>query len=223
MAPKKIHVGMRLPAEILDYFGRGAGYIVRIQNYITQGVMSAMRYESLSLAAHNEDIPALCAMVAGGKDVNETDQSGTTALAWAVRYNRIDQVFVLLGLGADPNSLSARGNGMNVLHEAAAEGRLPMVLALLAAGAEIDPRLPRNERTPLMLAASRGHIQVVRILLVAGADPHALAMDGLNAAGIARHSAMLHPRRTFYPFDEIADLIDRHRTGAEFRDGPDSH
>lgn len=223
MAPKKIHVGMRLPAEILDYFGRGAGYISRIQNFVMSGVMHSIRYKNLSQASHNEDIPALCAMVAGGKDVNETDQSGTTALAWAVRYNRIDQVFVLLGLGADPNTLSARGNGMNVLHEAAAEGRLPMVLALLAAGAEIDPRLPRNERTPLMLAASRGHIRVAQILLVAGADPNAIAKDGLTAAGIARQSAMLHPLRTFYPFDEIADLIDRHRTGAEFRDDPDSH
>ncbi len=221
--PKKIHVGMRLPAEIIEYFGRGAGYIIRIQNYITQGVMTSIRYKTLSLASHHEDIPALCAMVSAGKDVNEPDESGTTALAWAVRYNRIDQVLVLLGLGADPNTLSVRGTGLNVMHEAAAEGRAPTVLALLAAGAEIDPRLPRNNRTPLMLAAGKGHIQVVRILLGLGADPNLRDASGLTAAGIARQSAMLHPRPTFYPFDEIADLIDRHCTGAEFRDDLDSH
>ena len=54
--------------------------------------------------------------------------------------------------------------GRTPLHWAAEQGRRNVVLALLRAGARVDP-LSQCENTPLMLAAYRGHVEVVGVLL----------------------------------------------------------
>ena len=54
--------------------------------------------------------------------------------------------------------------GRTPLHWAAEQGHRNVVLALLRAGACIDPRSQRKT-TPIMLAASRGHAEVVLVLI----------------------------------------------------------
>lgn len=58
------------------------------------------------------------------------------------------------------------------LHEAAASGDVRRVRTVLATGEAVDGR-DEAGRTPLMIAARRGHAAVARALLEAGADPHA--------------------------------------------------
>jgi ankyrin repeat protein len=55
---------------------------------------------------------------------------------------------------------------------------------LLDGGAEVDVR-GRDSRTPLMYAALRGNIKVVRVLLHAGADVNARNNDGSTALTLA--------------------------------------
>mmetsp|Transcript_63459 Transcript_63459/g.151360 ORF Transcript_63459/g.151360 Transcript_63459/m.151360 type:complete len:207 (-) Transcript_63459:60-680(-) len=67
----------------------------------------------------------------------------------------------------DPDSLGAA-----LLH-AAGRGHAPAVEWLLAASAPMnysDPRESSGPRTPLQLAASRGHVNACRLLVGAGAD-----------------------------------------------------
>ena len=49
---------------------------------------------------------------------------------------------------------------------AAEGGRLDQVRALLAAGADVDAELSHGH-TALMLAAGEGHVEIVKVLLVA--------------------------------------------------------
>lgn len=58
------------------------------------------------------------------------------------------------------------------LHEAAASGDVRRVRTVLNTGEAVDAR-DEAGRTPLMIAARRGHAAVARALLEAGADPHA--------------------------------------------------
>ncbi|CAM9454738.1 unnamed protein product, partial [Laminaria digitata] len=54
--------------------------------------------------------------------------------------------------------------GRTPLHWAAEQGHHKVVLALLRSGASVDPRSQRKA-TPIMLAASRGHVEAVGVLL----------------------------------------------------------
>lgn len=59
-------------------------------------------------------------------------------------------------------------NGLTALHWASAYGQLMSVTLLLQSGAKLDCEGPEGE-TPLLLAASGGHHDVVRLLLGEGA------------------------------------------------------
>ncbi|MBV9928630.1 MAG: ankyrin repeat domain-containing protein [Acidobacteria bacterium] len=63
---------------------------------------------------------------------------------------------------------------------AAEEGDSALVARLLASGAWADERAAHGGETPLMRAAARGHEDVVRVLLEAGAEPSARRADGFT-------------------------------------------
>ena len=54
------------------------------------------------------------------------------------------------------------------LREAAREGDVEQVKALIASGADVDSRILDGDHTPLMRAAYRGHYEVMKILIEAG-------------------------------------------------------
>jgi ankyrin repeat protein len=59
---------------------------------------------------------------------------------------------------------------VNEYHQAAASGNASLVQQYLTKGMKVDAR-GANNTTALMWAASCGHLEVVNILLDAGADP----------------------------------------------------
>ena len=63
---------------------------------------------------------------------------------------------------------------------AAEEGDAAEVARLIASGADAGERATRGGETPLMRAAARGHEDVVRVLLDAGADACARRADGFT-------------------------------------------
>jgi ankyrin repeat protein len=62
--------------------------------------------------------------------------------------------------------------GWTALFEAATEGRVEVVAVLLAAGARVNDTDTWEGRTPLSLACARGSLELVQMLLDAGADPN---------------------------------------------------
>ena len=61
--------------------------------------------------------------------------------------------------------------GRTPLIAACADGNKKMVIFLITMGAEIDSELNRN-MSPLSVAVDCGHMEVTRVLLRNGADPH---------------------------------------------------
>lgn len=107
----------------------------------------------------------------------ESSGESLSALIWAARAGRTDNVRLLLAAGADPDRRDGGRNGWTPLLHAVHTRAPAAVRVLLAAGA--DPSRPApNGLTPLMLAASQGEVESFAILLAAGADPYARKPSG---------------------------------------------
>ncbi len=104
------------------------------------------------------------------------------ALIHACASNKTDIAIALIERGAD---VCVRGNkGLTALHCAASSGNLPLVDVLLTRGADSNAALDETDDEgagfpPIAIALGKGHTEVVRRLLAAGANPN--MRFGINA------------------------------------------
>ncbi|MGH7653178.1 MAG: ankyrin repeat domain-containing protein [Gemmatimonadaceae bacterium] len=92
----------------------------------------------------------------------------------------------LVAAGANVNV--PQGDGMTALHWAAERGDLKMATELLKAHASVKAVTREANYTPLHIASRDGNAAVVRALLTAGADVHALTNSGATALHLAAGS-----------------------------------
>ena len=140
----------------------------------------------------------------------------------AAKHGFVEAVKVLLQLGADPNkpfgkitvdvprllkwkhddSISTPTKpGLNThntfnstpLSIASENGHASTVEALIAHGADVNPRDETGHHRPLRLACARGHSQVIKLLVHAGADVNAADRIGQTPLISLTRSAMGHP------------------------------
>jgi ankyrin repeat protein len=97
----------------------------------------------------------------------------------AIAQRDLAGVQSLLARGADPNALDSLE--FTALSNAAATGQVPIVEALLRAGAKLDASTPYGTGTALARAAATGSVPVVKLLLSRGADAQAARPDGMTA------------------------------------------
>ncbi|CAG8706848.1 21822_t:CDS:2, partial [Gigaspora rosea] len=109
-------------------------------------------------------------IIDAGAIVDLEDQTGETALLKAAYSGHADVVAWLVRKQA--NIEQKDNDGWTALHNASAQGYLPIVKHLLEiAHADVDVK-SKNGHTPLMNAASKGHINIVEYLLDrGGANP----------------------------------------------------
>jgi ankyrin repeat protein len=106
-------------------------------------------------------------LIAAHAPVNATDDTGGTALSWAVIRNNQNIVARLLKVHADPNKPDA--NGVTPLMLAVDANQPETVRMLLAAGG--DASLARSTGETLLMSAVRvGSVDIVRQLLARHAD-----------------------------------------------------
>ena len=190
---------------------------------------SKFGFTPLLFAARTGDLDGARGLLAAGVDPNETASGGESALVVATVRGHVPFALWLLEQGADPN---ADGSGYTALHWAAGswetemtgpkgivarpghewgpmrgiqEGKLELIQALLAGGADPDARLRKHPprfgytadrrrpagATPFLLAAMAGDADVMQVLAKAGASPLLAADDGttplMAAAGVSRN------------------------------------
>jgi ankyrin repeat protein len=103
----------------------------------------------------------------------------------AIEDGDLNGVNRLLASGMNPNErFQVNYTDMTALMVAAENGRLPVVEALLAAGAEINAK-DHWGMTALMYAAQKGQAPVVKALLAHGAQINAKAKYGDTALSLA--------------------------------------
>jgi uncharacterized protein len=119
---------------------------------------------ALMIAAGSKKLSAARLLVEAGATLAARDGNGETALAYARRSGGkrviayLESLFERVGAHADLT-----------LHEAAQNGAAARARELLQQGAAVD-QTDKNGATALMLAASKGHADIVQLLCEAGAE-----------------------------------------------------
>jgi ankyrin repeat protein len=157
-------------------------------------------------------------LLEAGASVDGANPDGLTPLQFAmVRRNEALALF-LLEKGADPNNA---GPGFPPIHVAAYLSQPAVAKELVARGADVNARLMKPWRlielleigvniypgsgiftnigsTPFMTAAKHGQVEIMRMLLAAGADPFLTTKGGENALMLAAGVGRPQPSNVTY-------------------------
>lgn len=143
----------------------------------------------LIAAAYNGNLAIVEALLAHNASPDATDATGKSAIIYAAARGFDAIVERLLKAGIDVNAVYA--NGLAVLSWAAgyaedvpAADAVAIAGHLLDRGARIDVIDDRGQ-TPLMIAASMDHAEMLELLLVRGANPLIRDAQGRTAGDIA--------------------------------------
>jgi ankyrin repeat protein len=125
---------------------------------------------ALLWAAFRSNAEMTKALLAAGARVDEANRYGVTPLLQASRNGDVEVIRALLDAGAQPTRWHPEGE--TPLMAAARTGRVDAVELLLSKGSFVNAADPFQEQTALMWASAEGHLEVVKALLAAGADPN---------------------------------------------------
>jgi len=133
---------------------------------------SANEYGATALyaAAAHTDAAMTEKLLAAGADANRALLSGETPLMEAARRGNLASVQALLTAGANPYAQDA-GGGQNALMWATSERHTAVVEELVRRGADVKAG-SKTGFTALMFAAQQGDVNLVNILIRAGANPN---------------------------------------------------
>lgn len=139
----------------------------------------------LAEASQTGDLPRVQQLLDGNAQLaTMPDLDGYTPLHYAAYFGHVELARYLIGLGADPSSVSMDPLRNQPLHAAASSGFAEVARILLDGGA--DPNAQQTgEWTPLHAAAARGHAEIVRLLLDRGSDPARRSTSGATARSLA--------------------------------------
>ncbi|MEO8306631.1 MAG: ankyrin repeat domain-containing protein [Pseudomonadota bacterium] len=156
----------------------------------------------MSQAAQRGETVVLKLLLKAGADADSPNADGETALMTVARTGNVEAAKLLVAAGAKVNARENWG-GQTPLIWAAAQNQPEMIRFLVSKGAEVDarsavrdwPRRMTAEERPkdmnrggmsgLMFAAREGHMEALRTLLKAGADPNFADPDGSTALIVA--------------------------------------
>jgi RNA polymerase sigma factor (sigma-70 family) len=196
-------------------------------------------WTELNWAITCNDIEWVKKLLKEGVDVNSRDEEGQTPLFYAARYGDLDILDVLLKRGADLKITSKSGStvldmtfnsgqevrdflihagapldSLDEFNAAIRVGDMKSVEHLLQTDLDINKK-DHHGITPLMYAAEKGNIEIIKLLLEEGANTEVKDSKGKSAAEftyskeakkLLRKSEILPPESASLTFEQIAEM-----------------
>jgi len=150
------------------------------------------RDSRLFLAASEGDVETVKSLIDAGENVNARDEEGETPLMYAAVRAQTQVVPLLLRKGAQIDAVSV--NGETALDRAASAGCTAVVRMLIEKGAN------KEIGVPLIDALSKGHLDIVGLLVANGAN--------VNAEDTAGDTALSYASKQGVPVEIIKEMID---------------
>ena len=123
--------------------------------------------------------------IKNGADIDETNESGESVLACAMREGCcMDTIMLLIENGADKFDFD--DEGVSILDMAITYNNIEMFNYLLAEGIDINKTQRRSGFTALMAAACYGRVEIAKLLLANGVNQQARDIKGFRAVDFAR-------------------------------------
>ncbi len=123
--------------------------------------------------------------IKNGGDIQETNESGESVLACAIRSHcSIETLMLLIESGADIFDFD--DEGVSIFDMAITYNNIEMLEYLIEQGVDINKTQRRSGFTALMAAACYGREEILTILLKNGADAEAQDSKGFKAVDFAR-------------------------------------
>lgn len=133
----------------------------------------------------NNDYLNIKKLIKCGEDINETNETGESVLALAIRsYCDFELLMLLTQNGADIYDFD--DEGVSIFDMAVTYNNLEMVQYLLNQGYDTNKVTRRSGFTPLMAAACYGRVGIVKLLIENGANQNAVDSKGFRAVDFAR-------------------------------------
>jgi quinoprotein dehydrogenase-associated probable ABC transporter substrate-binding protein len=180
-------------------------------------------FTALIHAAERNHVPSIRALVAAGADLEESVDGGFGPLSLAIESGKFLAAKALIELGANVNAAAGTDRVTPIMvtasqlavGEAAKEierrqglRSTDIATALVERGANVNAANVHGI-TPLMIAAARGNIPMLGLLLEAGANPNLKSEAGKTASDIARENLNEDAAKSIALFE--ATINDRSR------------
>jgi ankyrin repeat protein len=191
---------------------RRAGNSRTVQFLLERGARAAERDEvgisPIMVGAASGDVETVRLLLDAGAiagDFPESNHSKAAAraagyrtpLMWAAYHNNLPMIRLLLERGADPNQATIYGNSLS---QACWNDSVEAAKILINRGAKVDTRDPFAGFTPLHWAAASEKLRpdLVKLLLVSGADPNAAGGEPVEAFKMVPQTPRLIAERRGY-------------------------
>jgi len=156
-------------------------------------------------AAESGNLENLRSSFEAVSNVNLVDRLGETALIKASKLNHPDNTLcVAFLLENDADYTLTANNGWGAIHYATYYGCSDVVNLLLTKDPSLANFACELGRRPIHMAAMNGHVEIIRALVIAGANVSAVAIDGNGVERTALDFAELNNPRVR---DEILTML----------------
>lgn len=204
------------------------GYVNIIKLLLSNGAEinsrtgSKLGISPLMLAAMNGHTAAVKLLLDQGSDINaQIETNRNTALTLACFQGRHEVVSLLLDRKANVEHRAK--TGLTPLMEAASGGYIEVGRVLLDKGADVNAApVPTSRDTALTIAADKGHLKFVELLLSRGAAVEVKNKKGNSPLWLAAHGGHLSVVEILYAHSADIDSQDNRRVSclmAAFRKG----